>query len=111
MQEIKKHTADLVHLFLQACEICRAAANAGMQDAIKGRVKGYPKKALAEMHKARCLLPAKVARLLKQQPQLVSPAVQTFYYRDVGDMKAAARLRNFPSEVSVISGGFRSEKA
>ena len=74
-----------------------------MQDAIKGRIKVYPQKALAEMHRARCLLPARVARILKQQPQLVSPAVQTFYYRDVGDMKAAARLKNFPSEVSVTS--------
>ena len=80
-------------------ETVSTQANAGMQSAISNRVKGYPQKALAEMHRARCIVPVKVAAILKQQPQLVSPAVQAFYYRDVQDMKAAARLRHFPSEV------------
>ena len=70
-----------------------------MQSVISNRVKGYPQKALAEMHRARCIVPVKVAAILQQQPQLVSPAVQAFYYRDVQDMQAAAKLRHFPSEV------------
>ena len=86
-----------------ASEGVSTQANTGMQSAITSRVKGYPKKALAEMHRARCLVPAKVAAILKQQPQLVSSAVQAFYYRDVQDMKAAAKLKNFPSEVGLPS--------
>ena len=86
-----------------ASEAVSTQANTGMQSAISSRVKGYPKKALAEMHRARCLVPVKVAAILKQQPQLVSSAVQGFYYRDVQDMKAAAKLKTFPSEVGLPS--------
>lgn len=82
-------------------EAITTQANTGMQNAISSRIKGYPQKALSEMHRARCRVPAKVAAVLKQQPQLVSPAVQAFYYRDVQDMKAAARLRHLPFEVGL----------
>ena len=74
-------------------------ANSGMQEAIKSRIKGYPRKAETEMHRARCTLPAKVAHIVQKKPQLVSSAVQTFHYRDVQDMKAAARLALFPPQV------------
>ena len=77
-------------------------ANNGMQAAIGARIKDYPKKCQAEMHRARCLLPVKVAHVLHQKPQLVSAAVQTFHYRDVEDMKAAAKLARFPPEVSLL---------
>lgn len=84
-----------------ASEAITTQANPGMQKSISSRVKGYPQKALTEMHRARCIIPAKVAAVLRQQPQLVAPAVQAFYYRDVQDMKAAARLQQLPSEVGL----------
>ena len=71
-----------------------------MQEAIQARIKGYPKQAQAELHRARCTLPVKVAHILKQQPQMISPAVQTFHYRDLQDMKAAAKLALFPPQVT-----------
>ena len=76
-------------------------ANSGMQEAIKHRIKGYPRKAQTEMHRARCTLPAKVAHIVQTKPQLVSSAVQTFHYRDIQDMKAAAQLALFPPQVQI----------
>ncbi len=75
-------------------------AKAGVQEAIRLKIKGYPRKAQADMHRARCLLPAKIAHVLQHKPQLVSPAVQTFHYRDVQDMRAAAKLAHFQPQVS-----------
>ena len=37
--------------------------------------------------------------MLAQDPQLVAAAVATFHYRDVDDMKAAARVQHFPPQV------------
>lgn len=74
-------------------------ANSSMQGAIQSRIKGYPRKAQTEMHRARCTLPAKVAHIVQKKPQLVSSAVQTFHYRDMQDMKAAAQLASFPPQV------------
>lgn len=76
-------------------------ANAGMQQAISAKIKQYPKKAQTDMHTARCILPAKVAHVLLHKPQLVSPAVQTFHYREMQDMRAAANLAHFPPEVGI----------
>ena len=84
-------------------------ANSGMQQAIKARIKGYPSKAHTEMHRARCTLPARVAHLLRQCPQLVSPAVTTFHYRDIQDMKAAAKFASFPPQVSLCAGSASSQ--
>lgn len=82
-----------------------------MQEAIKGRIKGYPNKAVAEMHRARCTIPLTVAHILQQKPQLVSPAVQTFHYRDMQDMKAAAKLAVFPPQVISTSCKRRPQSA
>ncbi|KAK9820566.1 hypothetical protein WJX72_011716 [[Myrmecia] bisecta] len=87
----------------QALQIVRAEgvsteASAGVQRAITDRLAGYPAKAAAEMHTARCVLPARLAHVLSREQQLVAPAVEAFHYRDVDDMKAAARLAHFPAE-------------
>ena len=89
-------------------ETVDTVANIGVQNAIKTKVKGYPRKIQTDMHRARCLLPAKIAHVLQQQPQLVSPAVQMFHYRDVQDMKAAAKLSNFPAQVHTVTLGLHS---
>lgn len=39
------------------------------------------------MHRARATLPARLAALLVAEPQLVAPAVDAFYNRDVAAMK------------------------
>ena len=40
------------------------------------------------MHRAAVTVPAQVAHLLRQEPQLVAPAVEAFYNRDTAAMKA-----------------------
>ncbi len=74
-------------------------ARQGVQQAIGRRISGYPAKAEQDMHRARSMVPAAVAHVLQSDPQLVAPAVERFHYRDVDDMKAAARLRAFPPKV------------
>lgn len=85
-------------LQILASDSISTKANSGMQEAISSRVKGYPRKAQAEMHRARCTLPAKVAHIVQKKPQLVAPAAHTFHYRDLQDMKAAAKLAVFPPQ-------------
>lgn len=60
------------------------------------------------MHHARCLVPAAVAHILAQDPQLVAPAVEAFYARDAAGMKAAARMTHFQPEVTKQSTGSAS---
>lgn len=52
------------------------------------------------MHHARCHLPAAIAHILAQDPQLVAPAVEAFYARDAAGMKAAVRMAHFPPQVT-----------
>ncbi len=98
-------------LQILSSESVNTIAKAGVQEAIRLKIKGYPRKAQADMHRARCLLPAKIAHVLQHKPQLVSPAVQTFHYRDVQDMRAAAKLAHFQPQVSSackLRSGWRS---
>jgi hypothetical protein len=70
-----------------------------MQQAIAARLKGYPQKAHRLMQRARVIVPAKVAAVLHEDPNLAGPAVEAFYNRDVDDMRAASRMRYFPPQV------------
>ena len=70
-----------------------------IQQAVNARLKGYPQKANRQMHRARVVVPAKVAAVLRADPGLAGPAVDAFYSRDVDDMQAAARMRHFAPEV------------
>ncbi len=49
---------------------------------------GFADGSAPPMHRARATLPARVAHLLAREPQLVAPAVDAFYSRDVAAMKA-----------------------
>ena len=74
-------------------------AGTGMQDAITARLAGFPEKARASMHHARCSVPARLAHVLSLDPQLVAPAVEAFYNRTPADMRSASRARHFPPQV------------
>ena len=67
--------------------------------AIAKKLAGYPERARSNMHHARCRVPAAIAHILAQNPQLVAPAVEAFYARDAAGMKAAIRLAHFPPQV------------
>lgn len=70
-----------------------------MQEAIAARLKGYPQRAHRQMHRARVLIPAKAAAVLHEDAQLAGPAVEAFYSRDADDMRAAAHMTHFASQV------------
>lgn len=64
----------------------------------------YPEKIPALLHRARCSLPAGIVAVLRQRPSLVAAAVQAFYLRDPGDLRACRRpFRVFPAEQRVMA--------
>ena len=71
-----------------------------MQEAIAARLKGYPQRAQRQMHRARVLIPAKAAAVLREDAQLAGPAVEAFYNRDADDMRAAAHMTQFSPRVT-----------
>ncbi|XP_047071244.1 protein ecdysoneless homolog [Lolium rigidum] len=67
-----------------------------VQAAIQRRISGnLPEMAAENLHTARVVVPAPVAKLLKEEPCLVARAVEGFYDRDVDTMKHAARMSTF----------------
>ncbi|NXB11700.1 ECD protein, partial [Cnemophilus loriae] len=72
--------------------------------AVYKRIDGYPEKIQASLHRARCYLPAGIVAVLRQRPSLVAAAVQAFYLRDPGDLRACRRpFRTFPAEQRVMT--------
>ncbi|XP_066047847.1 protein ecdysoneless homolog [Chamaea fasciata] len=72
--------------------------------AVDKRIHGYPGKIQASLHRARCSLPAGIVAVLRQRPSLVAAAVQAFYLRDPGDLRACRRpFRTFPAEQRVMT--------
>ncbi|NXC03158.1 ECD protein, partial [Orthonyx spaldingii] len=72
--------------------------------AVYKRIDGYPEKIQASLHRARCYLPAGIVAVLRQRPSLVAAAVQAFYLRDPGDLRACRRpFRTFPADQRVMT--------
>uniref|UniRef100_A0A803VVZ6 Ecdysoneless cell cycle regulator n=1 Tax=Ficedula albicollis TaxID=59894 RepID=A0A803VVZ6_FICAL len=72
--------------------------------AVYKRIDGYPEKIQASLHRAHCYLPAGIVAVLRQRPSLVAAAVQAFYLRDPGDLRACRRpFRTFPAEQRVMT--------
>ena len=59
------------------------------------RTKGYPAKAHGQLHRARVVLPRKLAAVLRAKPDSVAAAVEAFYVRDPVSLVA---LRRPPAE-------------
>jgi SGT1 protein len=55
-------------------------------------VAGFADGSAPPMHRARATLPAPLAALLAREPQLVAPAVDAFYNRDLAAMQASTTL-------------------
>ncbi|KAJ2663411.1 hypothetical protein IWW48_001294 [Coemansia sp. RSA 1200] len=64
------------------------------------RLKEYPERIKQSLHRARCVLPSAIAKVLSWQPQLVAAAVEMFYGHDVAQIKTCVRNRSFPQEPS-----------
>ncbi|CAI9593833.1 unnamed protein product [Staurois parvus] len=71
--------------------------------AIERRIKGYPEKIKESLHQAHCFVPAGIAAVIKERPQLLSAAVQAFYLRDPLDLKACRTFSHFLPETRVFT--------
>lgn len=61
---------------------CSTLAPPLARGAISSRLGGYPAAAREGMHSAYAVLPARLAHVLRVEPQLIAPAVEAFYERD-----------------------------
>lgn len=75
-------------------EIIRATPDA-VQICIMNKIKDYPERAEKNMHRVRVRVPIEVGWVLKNEPCLVSLAVEGFYDRDVESMKYADKMERF----------------
>lgn len=66
-----------------------------VENQIQSRVKVFPKRAKEYRHTVKCYLPVSVVHVLERCPQLVAPAVEAFYYRDVDAMKDILKMEKF----------------
>ncbi|XP_062192210.1 protein ecdysoneless homolog [Phragmites australis] len=66
-----------------------------VQAAIQRRIAGLPERAAENLHTARVIVPASVAKVLNEEPCLIARAVEGFYDRDIDTMKHAARMERF----------------
>ncbi|XP_047315588.1 protein ecdysoneless homolog [Impatiens glandulifera] len=80
--------------YLIKCEE-KTMASESVQSAIKKRIDGFPDRARKNMHHVRVRVPISVAQVLKQEPCLVSLAVEGFYDRDIDSMKYAEKMERF----------------
>uniref|UniRef100_A0A182Q2G5 Uncharacterized protein n=1 Tax=Anopheles farauti TaxID=69004 RepID=A0A182Q2G5_9DIPT len=65
---------------------------------IRERIEGFPAEISDHQHRATVNVPVGVAAVLRENPQLVAPAVLAFCGRDPIDLKACRAMRYFPPE-------------
>ncbi|MBN3322187.1 ECD protein, partial [Atractosteus spatula] len=82
-------------------ETCLAAQPT--RTAVAKRVKGYPGRIQANLHRAHCVVPAAIASVLARRPDLVAPAVTAFYLRDPLDLCACRTFQIFPPDPCVLT--------
>ncbi|OAD78580.1 SGT1 transcription factor [Phycomyces blakesleeanus NRRL 1555(-)] len=70
-------------------------ASFSVQAIIQERIKGYPRAAKEEIHRARCILPKQAAFVLLKSPELLPLAIEAFYLREPISLKACAKMNQF----------------
>ncbi|XP_030012488.1 protein ecdysoneless homolog isoform X2 [Sphaeramia orbicularis] len=82
-------------------EACRASTK--ISSALRKRLEGYPEKIQTGLHRAHCFIPAGIAHVLTQRPNLVAAAVSAFYLRDPVDLQACRTFKTFPPDTRVLT--------
>ncbi|XP_044070259.1 protein ecdysoneless homolog [Siniperca chuatsi] len=82
-------------------EACQASPK--ICSALRKRLEGYPEKSKTGLHRAHCFIPAGIAMVLAQRPDLVAPAVSAFYLRDPVDLQACRSFKTFPPDTRVLT--------
>lgn len=70
-------------------------ASEPVKKCIDDRLVEYPKKARESLHRSRCIVPESIAKILHKDPQLIAPAVNSFFYRDLVAMRACNVMEKF----------------
>ncbi|XP_004383294.1 protein ecdysoneless homolog [Trichechus manatus latirostris] len=78
-------------------------ASESIRAAVNRRIREYPEKIQASLHRAHCFLPAGIAVVLKQRPRLVAAAVQAFYLRDPFDLRACRVFKTFLPDTRIMT--------
>ncbi|XP_006887606.1 PREDICTED: protein SGT1 isoform X2 [Elephantulus edwardii] len=109
----RKHAAvswlpTAVPTILQALDIIsthpeKTVASESIRAAVNKRIRGYPEKIQASLHRAHCFLPAGIAAVLRQRPRLVAAAVQAFYLRDPFDLRACRVFKTFLPDTRIMT--------
>ncbi|PWZ02667.1 SGT1-domain-containing protein [Testicularia cyperi] len=71
-----------------------------IEAAALAHVRQYPLAATDHLHQTLAYLPLNVARILRQDPQIISSCVSSVISRDVVSTRASARLSHFPPPVA-----------
>lgn len=82
-------------------EACQASPK--ICSTLRKRLEGYPEKIKTGLHHAHCFIPAGIAMVLAQRPDLVAPAVSAFYLRDPIDLQACRSFKTFPPDTRVLT--------
>ncbi|XP_042560945.1 protein ecdysoneless homolog [Clupea harengus] len=82
-------------------EACLASSK--IRSALQKKLDGFPDKIQTGFHRAHCFLPAGIATVLAQRPDLLAPAVSAFYLRDPVDLQACRSFRTFLPETRVLT--------
>lgn len=81
----------------------KIVASESIRAAVNRRIRGYPERAQASLHRAHCFLPAGIVAVLRQCPRLVAAGVQAFYLRDPVDLRACRVFKTFLPETRVMT--------
>lgn len=74
-----------------------------LENCVLERIKDFPDRIEDNFHRQTVYVPLGVAGLLKENPQLIAPAVLAFCNRDPIDVKACRAMRYFPPENRVYT--------
>ncbi|XP_028982844.1 protein ecdysoneless homolog [Betta splendens] len=100
-KDIVPSVAQALAMLSNHSEACRASLK--ICSALRKRLEGYPERIQMGLHRAHCFIPAGIARVLAQRPDLVAPAVSAFYLRDPVDLQACRSFKIFPADTRVLA--------
>ncbi|XP_035760683.1 protein ecdysoneless homolog [Neolamprologus brichardi] len=100
-KDVVPSVAQALELLYTQPEVCRASSKISL--ALKKRLEGYPGKIKSGLHRAHCFIPAGIATVLAQRPDLIAPAVSAFYLRDPVDLQACRTFKTFPPDTRVLT--------
>ncbi|KFD61408.1 hypothetical protein M514_03243, partial [Trichuris suis] len=82
---------EALNLIRRYPQLCLAPID--VRQAVDSQLNGYPEKVREDWHSVYCMLPAKLAGLLKLREQAIAPAVRAFSCRDYVSMKSLKNPR------------------